>query len=91
MKKLQCAPVAEKRIISRSGAGRHKVHLAMDVAEGAVTVDWRTCCGLKYAFWAYTRHSDVVAFPEDTLCECFGRRQPRDLGRGIRDGFVVQQ
>ena len=50
------------------------------LAEGAVPLDWRTCCGLRYALWAYTRHSDVAAFPEDTLCEkCFGRRQ---LSRG---------
>ena len=47
LEKLQKrAPVAEKRIISRCGAGRHWVHLAMIVAEGAVPVDWRTCCGL---------------------------------------------
>ena len=88
----QCAPVAEKRTISRCGAGRHKVHLAMVVSEGAVPVDWRTC----FSLWAYTRHSDVAAFPEDTLCEkCFGRRQlssssrTRDLWCGIRGGFVV--
>ena len=38
--KLQkhCAPIAEKRILSRCGAGRHKVHLAMVVAEGGHTV-----------------------------------------------------
>ena len=72
----QCAPVAEKRIMSRSCAGRHKVHLGMVVAEGAVPVNWRTCCGFKYAFWACTRHRNVAAFPEDTLCEkCSGRRQ----------------
>ena len=51
----QCAAVAEKRIISRCGAGRHKVHLAMVVAEGAVPVDWRTCCGLKkHVFFSLT-------------------------------------
>ena len=64
LEKLQkkCALVAEKRIISLCGAGRHRVHLAMVVAEGAVPMDWRKCGGLEYAFWAYIRHSGVPAF-----------------------------
>ena len=35
---------AEAVCTDRCGAGRHKVHLAKVVAEGAVPVDWRTLC-----------------------------------------------
>ena len=47
LEKLQkhCALVAEKRIIFRCGAGRHKVHLAMVVAGGCST------SGLAHVLW----------------------------------------
>ena len=59
----QSASAAEKRVISRCGAGRHKVHVAIAVAGDALPSEWRTCCGLKFAFWTFTRHSERLPSP----------------------------
>ena len=70
----QFAPTAERRVISKCGAGRHKVHLAQRTDQDAPPLAWRTLCGLGYAKWTFTRHLSTDEFPVDALCsKCFGR------------------
>ena len=72
----QFGPNSGKRIISKCGSGRHKVHLAQDMDPETPPLLWRTVCGLGFAKWSFTRHTSTEAFPADLLCaKCFGRSE----------------
>ena len=71
----EMGPASEKPYIANGGR-RKRIKLHWAAVDGAEVLPqtWSTKCGVRFAFWSFTRHASPDAFPPDARCaKCFGR------------------